>query len=277
MARIGDLNRLTVVKMVDHGAYLDGDDLGEILLPRRYVPEGCKPGDSVEVFIYLDSQDLMVATTDKPYAMAGQFACLKVVSVNAVGAFLDWGLPKDLLVPFREQKQKMEVGGSYIVFVYLDYKTNRMVASSRLDNFIDTRPVCFRQGQEVDLFICEMTDIGYKVIINNTYWGMLFKNDVFRQLRLGCWIKGFIKNIRDDGKIDVCLQKPGYDEIGPISQKIIESLKQQGGFIPVTDKSSPETIYNLFGISKKTYKKAVGAIYKKRLIVIEPGGIKLVG
>jgi predicted RNA-binding protein (virulence factor B family) len=276
MTGIGEVNTLTVVKELDHGVYLDGEDLGEILLPRRYVPEDCKPGDSMEVFIYLDSEDLMIATTEKPYAMVGQFAFLKVVSVNSVGAFLDWGLPKDLLVPFREQKQKMEVGRSYVVFVYLDDKTNRIVASSRLDKFLDTHPGRFKQGQEVDLFICETTEIGYKAIINNTHWGMLYKNEVFRQLALGCRINGFIQKVRDDGKIDLCLQKPGYEKVDGISEKIIDILIKQGGSLPVTDKSSPEIIYELFGISKKTYKKAVGSLYKKRRIIIGPGGIKLV-
>jgi predicted RNA-binding protein (virulence factor B family) len=276
MTGIGEVNTLTVVKELDQGVYLDGNELGEILLPRRYVPEDCKPGDSMEVFIYLDSEDLMIATTEKPYAMVGQFAFLKVVSVNPVGAFLDWGLPKDLLVPFREQKQKMEVGRSYLVFVYLDDKTTRIAASSKLDKFLDTHPADFEEGQEVGLFICETTEIGYKAIINDTHWGMLYKNEVFRQLTQGCRISGFIKKVRDDGKIDLCLQKPGYEKVDGISEKIIDTLIKQGGSIPVTDKSSPEIIYELFGISKKTYKKAVGSLYKKRRIIIGPGGIKLV-
>ncbi|MEA2101264.1 MAG: S1-like domain-containing RNA-binding protein [Thermodesulfobacteriota bacterium] len=275
MADIGGLNTLTIVRKLDQGAYLDGNELGEILLPGRYVPEDCTPGDTMEVFIYIDSEGLRVATTERPYAMVGQIARLEVVEVNSSGAFLDWGLPKDLLVPFREQKQRMETGRSYIVFVYLDHKTKRIAASSRLDSFLDTHPASFDEGQEVELFICDTTDLGYKVIIDDTHWGMLYKNEVFQSLTQADRVKGFIKKIREDQKIDVCLQKPGYEKVAGISQKIIDMLRKQGGFIPVTDKSSPDIIYEMFGISKKTYKKVVGALYRKRLIVIESNGIRL--
>ena len=189
MAEIGQLNKLTVVKELDFGVYLDGEELGEILLPRRHVPKSCKTGDSVEVFIYLDSEDRIIATTQKPYAMVGEFALLKVVSVNPVGAFLDWGLQKDLLVPFHEQKQKMKEGKSYIVFVFLDGKSKRIAASSKLDTFLDNLPVPFQVGQEVELFICERTEIGYKAIINSTHWGELYKNEVFQTLKKGQHIK----------------------------------------------------------------------------------------
>jgi len=275
MSGIGETNTLRVVKRVDHGVYLDGHDLGEILLPRRYVPEDCSIGDSLEVFIYLDSEDILIATTEKPHAEVGQFARLKVVSVNSFGAFLDWGLPKDLLVPFREQKKKMDEGRSYVVFIYVDDRTSRIVASSKLDKFLGAHPSHFRQGQEVSLFVCETTDMGYKAIIDNTHWGMLYKNEVFGQLEEGSRVKGFINKIRDDGKIDLCLHKPGYEKIDGVAQKILDELRHQGGFIPVTDSSSPEIIYELFGISKKMFKKAVGALYKKRAVIIEAGGIKL--
>ena len=275
MTEIGKLNRLVVVKELDQGVYLDGDDLGEILLPGRYVPRDCKPGSSIEVFIYRDSEDRIVATTQMPFVMVGQFAALKVVDINSSGAFLEWGLDKDLLVPFREQKKKMEEGKSYVVFVYLDDKTNRIAASSKLDKFLDGQPACFQQDQEVDLLVCEQTEIGYKAIINNTHWGMLYKNEVFGQLEPCRHIKGFIKKVRDDGKIDLSLQRPGYEKVDGVTGRIIHTLKEKRGFIPITDKSSPEIIYEMFGVSKKTYKKAIGALYKKRIITLEEDGIRL--
>ena len=208
--------------------------------------------------------------------MVGEFALLKVAAVNPVGAFLDWGLQKDLLVPFSEQKQRMEEGKYYIVFIYLDDRTHRIVASSKLNKFLDKGPVKFQEGQGVELLICDRTELGYKAIINNSRRGVLYKNEVFQTLEKGQNITGFIKKVRDDGKIDLCLQKPGHEMIDGVSEKIIDELKAKGGFIPVTDKSSPEIIAGLFGISKKTYKKAIGALYKKRLIVIESNGIKLI-
>lgn len=276
MADIGKLNELRVVKELDFGIYLDGGDSGEILMPKRYVPEGCKVDDMLEVFIYLDSEDRIIATTEKPYAMVNDFVFLKVVAVNSAGAFLDWGLPKDLLVPYSEQRPVMKEGESYVVRVYLDLNSSRLAASSKLDKFLHDEPGNFQPGQEVDLLICEQTDLGWKAIINNSHWGVLYDNEIFLELKKGQTIKGFIKKIRDDNKIDLCLQKPGYEKVDDISEAIITALKAQGGFIPVTDKSSPEIIYKLFGISKKTYKKAIGAIYRKKLISIENDGIRLI-
>ncbi len=274
MTEIGIVNELTVVKEVDFGVYLDGGGLGEILLPQRYVPQNCKAGDILKVFIYLDSEDRVIATTEHPYAMVGDFALLKVVSVTSVGAFLDWGLPKDLLVPYREQNTTMKEGKSYIVRVYLD-NSNRIAASAKLDKYLDKEPGGLQEGQEVELFICNQTDIGYKAIINSSHWGVLHFNEVFQTLKRGQKIKGFIRKIRDDDKIDLCLHKSGYEKVDDVTGTIITVLKEQGGFISVTDKSSPETIYTLFSVSKKTYKKAVGALYKKRLITIEDNGIRL--
>lgn len=275
MVEIGKMNKLKIVKEVDFGLYLDGGESGEILLPGRYVPEGLKAGDSLNVFIYLDSEDRIIATTEKPYAMAGDFALLKVVAINPVGAFLDWGLPKDLLVPYSEQKPTMEKGRSYIVRIYVDKRSNRIVATSRLDKFLDNKPGGFRVGQKVELFICDPTDIGYKAVINSSHWGVIHYNEIFQTLKRGQKIKGFIRKVRDDGKIDLCLQKPGYGKVDDVTEKIIAVLKTHGGFLSITDKSSPETIYKLFGVSKKTYKKAIGAVYRKRLIMIEDNGIKL--
>lgn len=275
MAEIGKINKLKIVKKVDFGVYIDGGDLGEILLPKRYVPEKYEIGDIVEVLIYRDSEDRIIATTEKPYAVVGQFAFLRVVSVSPVGAFLGWGLQKDLLVPFREQKEKMREGESYIVFIHIDEMKKRIVASSRIDRFLKDIPSSFLEGQEVNLLICGQTDIGYKAIINNSHWGIIYKNEVFEKLEKGRVVKGFIKKVREDNKIDLTLHEPGYKKIGDLTEKIIDKLKEQDGFIPVTDKTSPEIIYDLFGVSKSSYKKAIGAIYKKRLITIEDKGIRL--
>jgi uncharacterized protein len=275
VADIGKLNKLRVVKEVEFGIYLDGQELGEILMPRRYVPANCKPEDMVDAFVYCDSDDRIIATTEKPYVMVGEFALLEVVSVNTIGAFLNWGLPKDLLVPYSEQKQKMEEHKSYIVYVYLDSNSRRIVASAKLDKFLDNLPPEYQVGQCVDLLICSSTDLGYNSIIENRHWGMLYKNEVFQTLNKGQKLKGYIKKIREDEKIDLSLQKLGYEKIDDMLQAFIGKLKEQGGFIEVTDKSSAEMIYHLFGVSKKTYKKTVGALYKMRLINIEDKGIRI--
>ena len=275
MAEIGVFNNLRVIKEVDFGVYLDGGEHEEILLPRRYVPEDCKVDDNIKVFIYLDSEDRFIATTETPYAMVGDFALLKVVAVEPVGAFLDWGLLKDLLVPYSEQSATMEIDKSYIVRIYVDKQTNRIAATTRLDRYLDNEPGNFQAGQEVELLICNQTDIGYKAIINSTHWGVLYSNEVFQPLKSGQKTKGYIKKVRNDNKIDLSLHKPGYERVDDITDTIINVLKEQGGFISVTDKSSPETINKLFGVSKKTYKKAIGAIYRKKLITIEDDGIRL--
>ncbi len=275
MVEIGKTNKLKINREVDFGVYLDGENYGEILMPKKYLAENYKIDDFVEVFVYLDSEDRIIATTEKPYAMVGDFALLKVVAVSSFGAFLDWGLIKDLLVPFNQQKQEMEEGKSYIVYVYFDEKSERIAASSKLDKFLDKQPVNFQEGQEVNLLICNQTDIGYKAIINNTHWGVLYKNEVFQTLKTGQKIKGYIKKIREDNKIDLNLYKQGYEKVDDSLNKILDILKKHDGFIAVTDKSSPEIIYKMFGISKKTYKKIIGALYKKRLISIEKAGIKL--
>lgn len=275
MTEIGKLNTLRVVKELDFGIYLDGEQLGEILMPRRYVPAGTKPGDKLEVFIYLDSEDRFIATTERPFASVGDFALLDVVGVNSVGAFLDWGLPKDLLVPFREQKQKLEVGKSYVVFVYLDVDTNRIVASAKPEKFLDRSPADFEEGEEVDLLILSKTDLGYKAMINKTHTGVLYKNEVFESLEKGQQLKGYIRKIRPDGKVDLILHKPGYEKVDDISKQILDKLKEKNGFIALNDKSSAESIYEMFRVSKKTYKKAIGALYRERVITIEDAGIRL--
>ncbi len=277
MTEIGKINHLEVVKEVDFGIYLDGGDLGEILMPKRYVPEGTMPGDMIETFIYLDSEDRLVATTEKPLAMVEEFALLTVVSVTPVGAFLNWGLPKDLFVPFREQRQPMEEGKKYLVYVYVDTNTKRIAASSKIEHYLDNIPVDYDLDEEVDLIIVNQTDLGYNAIIDNCHLGVIFKNEVFQPLNPGDKVQGFIKKIRTDGKIDLCLQKAGYEKISSFVDRIIVELQKNKGFLPLTDKSSPEEIYNTFKISKKNFKAAIGALYKKRFISLDDTGIHLLG
>ena len=275
MAEIGRINKLTIKRKLDYGAHLDGGESGDILLPKKYVPKKCQPGDEVEVFVYVDREERLLATTQKPYATVGQFAKLRVVANSSSGAYLDWGLQKDLLVPKREQHAKMEEGKSYVVFVFLDKKTNRITASSKLDKFLSLQSPNYDEGEEVDLFICDKTDLGYKAVVNNSHWGMVYKNEVFQKLHIGQQLKGYIKIIREDLKIDISLQRSGYQRVDNISQSILKTIKDLGGSIAVADKSPPEDIYSLFGVSKKTFKKAIGALYKKRLITIDTNGIKL--
>ncbi|MDO8896595.1 MAG: S1-like domain-containing RNA-binding protein, partial [Bacteroidales bacterium] len=259
MALAGQLNTLEVVKIVDFGVYLDGENLGEILLPSKWLPKNCQPGDKLEVFLYFDSNDRIIATTTKPAITVNQFGMLRVVDVNNVGAFLDMGLDKDLLVPYREQKMRMEVGKHYLVFVYLDEESNRIAASAKIEQFLDLTEHDYKVGQEVDLIIWAITEIGFKAIIDHKHEGLLYKNEVFQSLRPGQHIKGYISNIREDGKIDLTLQKAGYEKIDEFSQSIIEILKKRDGFLPVTDKSNATEIYSIFKMSKKNFKKSIGA------------------
>ena len=276
MIQIGIYNYLPVVKEVDFGVYLDGDSFGEILLPSRYVPKGCSVGDILEVFIYNDSEDRIIATTEKPYAIAGEFAFLKVVDVTQVGAFMDWGLPKDLLVPFAEQKEKrMEKGKYYVVRIYLDEKSKRIAASPKVSKFLDNEAPGYKKWEEADLLIYAKTDMGYQAVVNNSHTGLIYETEVFSSLKIGQKKEGFIKKIRGDGKIDLSLQRPGYGKIEGIAEKILKELKEEGGFISVSDKSAPEIIYSKFGVSKKNYKKAVGYLFKKRVISISDKGITL--
>ena len=275
MAEIGKINHLEVVKELDFGIYLDGGDLGEILMPKRYVPEGTMPGDHLDAFIYLDSEDRLVATTEKPLAMVEEFALLEVVSVTPVGAFLNWGLPKDLFVPFREQRQPMEEGKKYLIYVYLDTNSKRIAASSKIEQYLDNIPVDYDLDEEVDLIIVNETDLGYNAIIDNSHFGILYKNEVFQPLNPGDRVQGYIKKIRTDGKIDLRLDKVGYEKITSFVDRIIAELQKNNGFMPITDKSSPEDIYKTFKISKKNFKAAIGALYKKRFISLEDNGIRL--
>lgn len=275
MTEIGKINVLEVVRETENGLYLNGHELGEILMPRKFITDEIVSEGKARVFIYSDSEDRLVATTEKPLAIANEFAYLKVVSVNRFGAFLDWGLPKDLLVPFSEQKAKMVEGGKYLVYLFVDLLTNRMAASAKLDKFLDNTPPEYETGDEVDLLIADETDLGYKAIVNGEHWGMLYKNQIFQPVTFGQKLKGYINKVREDEKIDLLLEKPGYEKVDNISEKILQELQANNGFMAVSDKTSPEMIKALFGISKKNFKKAIGGLYKKRLIDFVSDGIKL--
>jgi len=275
MIEIGKINSLRVVKFVDFGAYLDGQEKGEILIPKRYIPLTVQVDDIIDVFIYTDSEDRIIATTEKPYAQVDEFAYLHVTSVNKYGAFLDWGLLKDLLVPFSEQKQDLEEGNSYIVRVFLDKLTERIAATTKIDKYLNAELPTYQPDDAVEILIHSQTDIGYKAIVDNKFWGILYENEVFRTLKRGQRLTAYIKKVRPDGKIDLNLDKPGFEKIDDLTDRIIEKLKANNGFIGVTDKSSPETIYGMFAASKKTYKKAIGSLFKQRLIEILEDGIRL--
>ena len=273
--KLGKYNQLEVVKEVDFGVYLNGDEDGEILLPKRYVPEGNKPGDVLNVFIYLDMEERLVATTLQPYVQVGEFACLEVAWVNQFGAFLNWGLMKDLFVPFREQKMKMQKGKRYVVYVHLDEESYRIVASAKVEHFLSTEKPDYQPGQEVEVLVWQRTELGYKVIVENKFSGMLYHNEIFQPLEVGMRLTAFIKQVRPDGKIDLVLQKAGARKVDDFSEVLWQYIKDNDGFTPLNDKTDAEVIYHTFGVSKKTFKKAVGDLYKKRRIVLEEDGIHL--
>ena len=275
MVDIGNYNELEVARAVEFGVYLNSED-GEILLPNKYVPENIKPGDMLRVFVYRDSEDRMIATTLEPKATVGEFAALEVKQVNDYGAFLDWGLEKDLFVPFHNQKDKMQPGRKYVVYIYLDDTSDRIVATAKLGKYFHNENIELQPGQKVDLLVAGFTEIGVKVIINNRYLGILYKNEVFQQLRLGDKTTGYIKQIRPDNKIDVSLQKTGYSEVEDAAEKILSVLQQsKSNTIPLTDKSSSEEISQWLGMSKKTFKKAIGNLYKNQQVTLEPDQIRL--
>ena len=274
--RLGEYNLLEVVKEVDFGVYLDGSEDGEILLPTRYVPQGCKPGDVLNVFIYLDMDERLIATTLQPYVKVGEFACLEVAWVNQYGAFLYWGLMKDLFVPFREQNMKMIKGNSYVVHVHLDEDSYRIVASAKIEKFLSKDMPEYTPGDEVEVLIWQKTDLGFKVIVDNKFGGMIFKNEIFTDVRTGMKMHAYIKQVRPDGKIDLELQKGGVKKVEDFSDTLLEYIRSNGGSTPLNDKTDADVIYSTFGVSKKTFKKAVGDLYKKRLIVLEgEQGIRL--
>ena len=276
MLNIGNYNTLRIIKILSFGAYLDGGEGKEILLPTRYVPNGAQVGDEVEVFIYHDNEGRLIATTLHPKAVVGEFAFMQVKSVNTTGAFLDWGLMKDLLVPYKEQKLTMREGKWYLVYVRLDHVTGRIMASARIEKFLNNIPPKYKFNQEIDLLVADDTEIGYKVIVNNLHWGMVYHNQVFQRLEKGEHLKGYVKEIREDDKLDISLAPLGYQKVDGIAQTILQALQMQNGFLPVHDKSDPEVIYSLFRCSKKAFKQAIGALYRQHRIALEPDGIRLI-
>ena len=274
--KLGEYNRLTIVKAVDFGLYLDGGDEGEILLPSRYVPKDCRIGDELDVFIYLDNEERIVATTQKPLAKVGDFAYLEVSWVNEYGAFLHWGPLKDLFCPFREQKMRMEIGESYIVFVYIDRESYRIAASAKIEHYLQKDTPPYTVGTETDLLIWQKTDLGFKVIIDNRYQGLVYEDQIFKRIHTGDRMKGYISQGREDGKLDVTRQPLGYQQARAFSDTLLQYLKNNGGFCDLGDKSDAEDIKRRFQVSKKTFKKAVGDLYKRCLIVLDEQGIRLV-
>ncbi|WP_226505120.1 S1-like domain-containing RNA-binding protein [Pseudomonas sp. MWU16-30317] len=277
MALIGRYNSLQVVKHTDFGLYLDGGADGEILLPNRYIPKDTpsEVEDWLNVFVYLDSEDKLLATTEKPKVQVGEFASLKVKEINSIGVFLDWGLPKDLLLPYSEEKRQLKQGDYCVVHVYLDKRTRRITATARLDRYLDKVAANYSLGQEVKLLVVEESDLGFKAVINNQHWGLIHKNEVFKFLRSGKQEIGYIKALRDDGKIALSLQPVGAQAADSLNEKILGKLRDNQGSLPVSDKSEPQVIADLFGVSKGNFKKAIGALYKNGQIVIHADRIEL--
>ena len=276
MLQLGKKNTLKVLRKVDFGFYLDGAEYDSILLPNRYAPKDLKEDDEIEVFIYLDSEDRIIATTETPLAEVGQFAYLTVKEVNKFGAFLDWGLPKDLFVPYREQKMRMQAGKKYWVYVYVDDDTDRIAASAKIDRFLDRYNPPYAEGDEVLIKIHSKTELGTKVIVDDLYWGIIYNNETFANLSVGETRIAYIKKIREDLKLDISLSKSGYrNKISDIESTILSALEAQNGFLPLHDKSSSEEIKEQLAMSKKSFKMAIGGLYKQGKIIIEDNGIRL--
>lgn len=277
MVKIGQYNRLKVNRLTDFGAYLDGGNGVEILIPARYLAEVPQAGDELDVFVYNDSEDRLIATTDHPIITVGEFGFLRVKDVNPkFGAFLDWGIPqKDLLCPFNEQRERMKTGGIYLVYIYLDYATKRVVASSKIEKFLGNTFPEYQIKDEVKALVWQRTEIGYKVIVDNLFAGMLYVDELIEHPEIGSTITAFVKKVREDGKIDVTLKNRNGERVHNLADKIIKLMKRNGGVTGLTDKSSPEEIADALGCSKKDFKKAVGFLYKSHRILIKPGEMKL--
>ncbi len=275
MLKLGEDNILTVDRETTVGMFLTDGEGNDVLLPNKYVDDDIKIGDELTVFVYLDSNERVIATNIEPYIKLNRFAYLEAKQNTEFGMFMDWGLEKDLLVPFREQASDMEKGKWYVVFLYLDSETNRLVGSTRTSRHIETENIELEEGQKVEILITGKTDLGWNVIIDNLYRGLIYHNEIFREIFPGDITNAFVKKVREDGKIDISLQKIGYDGIEPLSVKIINELIKNSGFLPLTDKSSPQEILLTFEMSKKTFKKAIGSLYKQKIIKIEKDGIYL--
>lgn len=276
MLNVGLYNTLHYSRATRHGIYLQDEEGKEVLLPSSDAPDNLGEDDEIEVFLYTDSEDRLIATTLQPKAIRNEFAYLQVVEVSQVGAFLDWGLKgKDLLVPFSEQRQKMKKDEWHLVYVYLDELTNRLVASGKINRFFEKQEMDLKTGEEVALLVSRETDLGFNVVVNNRYKGLIYHSEIFQPVRPGFRLQGFVARIREDGKLDISLRRPGFAKVEPNADKILELLRKNGGFLDLTDKSDPEQIRSRLAMSKKTFKKAIGILYKKRLIRLQEDGIFL--
>lgn len=276
MSRIGTTASLKIMKLVTGGAFLDGGDLGEVFMPRRDLPSGAAVGDEVTVFLYRDSEAVLTGTTARPRAELGQCAFMKVVAVTKSGVFVDWGLPKDLFVPASEQYKPLEEGRSYVILVYLDERTGRLAGTAKLHSHLNEDGSGFVPGQEVDLLICGFSDIGFKAVVDNTHLGLIFRDDAPGELRYGQRVRGYVKAVRPDNKLDLSLLPPGLSGVDLLAGRIVEYLRANGGVCPLTDKSPSEQIAAAFGTSKSAFKKALGRLYKDRKIRLEPDRIVLI-
>lgn len=271
----GKINQLTIEHFETHGAYLTDRAGSQVLLPTKWIPARSKVGDTIDVFIYFDSDDRPIATTTKPFAQLNEVAYLEAADVNTTGAFLNWGLEKQLLVPYREQKAKMIEGKKYLVYLFADPETGRIAASAKIERFIDKTPPDYTEGQEVEIILWEKTDLGYKAIINSSHQGLLYENEVFERMHKGLKRTAYISKLREDGKIDLRLLKPGYDKVEALAEKIVMELQKNRGFLPLNDKSDVEDVYDLLEMSKKNFKKAIGLLYKNKQIRFGDDGVYL--
>lgn len=274
--KIGKINKLTVARRTDNGCYLEDENENEVLLPNAYVTNDLKISDEIEVFVYKDSEDRIVATTLKPYIQFEEFAYLQVKEVNDYGAFIDWGLPKDLMVPFAEQTVKMVEGNWYLIFLLEDTETERLIGSNKIKDFLFFKDIDVKEGDEVDLLLYDMTELGMNAVVNNLYKGLIFKSDIHKKIKPGDRIKGYVKQVREDGKIDIILEPAGYiKSVDQNTEIIISALKESNGFLNITDKNTPDEIKSVLGLSKKAFKKAIGKLYKEKKIELNEKGIKL--
>lgn len=273
MLFIGKYNYLTIERVTSVGMFLSDVEGEEVLLPNQYITDEMQVGDQIKVFVYLDSEDRPVATTQTPKIIRNEFAYLEVKDVSEYGAFLDWGLIKDLFVPFREQPKPMEIGEWHVVFLYLDQKSERLLASAKLDKFLENERLTVQEGEEVDLLVWQKTDLGYNVVVNQYHKGLIYANEVFQPLNIGDSLKGYVKKVREENKLDISLQKTGYEVVEPVARQILDEVKKNNGYLNLSDSSSPEDIYAKLKISKKVFKKAIGGLYRQGVIRIEENGI----
>lgn len=274
MLFIGKYNNQTILRHTSVGIFLGDVEGEEVLLPNKYVTDEMEIDDTIRVFVYNDSEDRPVATTETPKIIRNEFAYLEVKDVNDYGAFLDWGLLKDLFVPFREQKERMKPGDWHIVFLYLDHKTSRLLASSKWNAFVENDRLTVKEGDEVDLLVAEQTDLGFNVIVNQYHKGLIYNNEIFKNIAIGDQLKGYVKKIREENKLDISLEKQGYEKVEATTQRILDELEKGNGFLNLSDNSAPEEITRRLEMSKKTFKKAIGGLYKAGKIILTPTGIQ---